>query len=322
MYLFLQNFDPNQYRSHFERMLSNSFGIEVSMGDLSLGWQGNGIGIQIKDVSARREGGMKPFFSTASFFLKLNPFDLFMGRIIIYDFGLKSPRVFLLRQKDGSINWVSKFKKASFQISKKKWSDKMISGLAILFSRATISNGNFFFRDETSTSPMEFAVKDIEAELKHQAGVVKSTGSGMIFDESERNAEWTSLWKMMNQELELQLKFRGEELEINGKFLPFQKPPRYQGSLKLDHFVQEKGPLTGTIDGGGDWEGTGQDVEEIKKLLAGKGTIEIKDGAFKDINLVRSVLARITVIPGLQDAMLDQVPSVFQSLFSETKIEE
>lgn len=317
LFFFVKNFDPNQYRSVIEKTLSDTLQIEARMGDLSLGWQENGVGIQVKDVSLSRQKGMAPFFTTGSFLLKLNLLELFLGRITISEFALRGPEVLLIKQKDGSINWVTQLKKTSTVSSEKRKGEKMMGGLALLFSKATISDGNFVYKDETSSAPVEVAVKNVEAELRYYSGIIKSTGKGRILDEPERNLEWDTLWKMGNQELDFELKFRNQELNLKAKALPFQKPPRFQGTINLNHFVQDKGPLTGTVNGGGDWEGAGQSTEEIKKLLTGHGTVEIQDGAFRDVNLVRSVLARITIIPGLEDALLGAVPPEFQSLFNE-----
>ena len=316
MFFFIKNFDTNQYRSYFEKSLSDSLGIETTMGDLSLGWQDRGIGIRVKEVRLSRRKGMTPFFTTDTFFLRLNLFELFLGRIIISDFGLESPHVFLLKQKDGGINWITQLKKGAPKMPGKKWGNKMISGLAVLFLKATISKGSVSYRNEASSPPVEIAMKDIEAELRNHVGVIKSTGKGRILDEGEQNVDWEGAWKMVNQELDFEIKFRNQELRLKAKALPFQSPPRFQGNLNLDHFVQQKGSLTGTVSGGGDWEGAGQSVEEIKRLLVGKGMLEIQDGAFKNINLVKSVLTRITVIPGLQEAFLGAIPPEFQPLFN------
>lgn len=113
---------------------------------------------------------------------------------------------------------------------------------------------------------------------------------------------------------------------LKGNVFYSERPFRFQGEFRLKQLDLEtlagiwkwlgagRGGLSGTAQGEFKFEGTGVDPAEIKKSLRGKGFAEIRDGAIRDFNLVDSLLSRITVIPGLQEALIGTMPMSFQQV--------
>jgi len=65
------------------------------------------------------------------------------------------------------------------------------------------------------------------------------------------------------------------------------------------------------------FKGVGKGWEEISKTIEGKGSVEIKEGGIKNVNIADSVVKGITGVPGLtnfiSDDIKDKHPSVFRS---------
>jgi len=65
------------------------------------------------------------------------------------------------------------------------------------------------------------------------------------------------------------------------------------------------------------FKGVGKGWEEISKTLEGKGSVEIKEGGIKNVNIADSVVKGITGVPGITNLVSDDIkdkhPSVFKS---------
>ncbi len=319
LFFFLRQLEPNDFRPQLEEKLSEALGMEIKVAKLSLEWSG-GLGFKAEGIEIRNTPEARPFVTSDWLFLRFNPLYLLKGKLIAYEFKLHSPSVFLLKKASGT-NWEKKMKTPVKKSAAKPpaWIQRWTGGFALLFSMVELEQGTFVYRDETQTPVLELGVRDIEAQIEQElvGGIIRTRGTGRFFHPSKPDLNWIAVWKSFEQEVDLEVELKGEG-QFKGTVLPFQKPPRFKGGLQLENFDVGRLPVAakGFISGDVFLEGAGAGEEEIKKSLSGKGNVHVRDGAIRDVNLVRSVLARATVIPGLSEVLAEAMPPSFQTVLN------
>lgn len=314
---FISRFNPNDYRPLIESKLSENLQLKVEIGRLSTNWY-QGLAVKANEIKISSRKGAVPFLSIDSFFLQFNPFSLLSGKLVFSDFRLVGPKVLLIRSRDGLTNWEKTAPKVVKPAAKpKNYFEKIAAGLVILFSKAIIQDGSFHFRDESQAPSFEIPIEGIQAQIQLSGTNIRTKGEGRWLDPAQSDFHWEGVWQSREQEADFNLSFRGKQFSTQGKVAPFQKPVRFQGVGDLNGLVLDQGPLTGRVDGHVEFEGSGQNEEEIKKSILAKGKVEIHDGVFHDVNLIRSLFARITIIPGLNEVITSVLPPRFQPLFNE-----
>jgi len=318
--MFARQFDPNDYRPSLEARLSESLGMDVKFGRLSLEWK-SGLGLQADKVELRNRSGAVPFVAADHLFFRFKPFLLLRGQLIASEVTLSRPSILLIRNSFGS-NWEKMTgppKKKEASVKMPGWVSRWLGGFTILFSKVQVERGTLLYRDETQSTPVELAVRDLKGEFGQEwvQGAIRGRGEGRFLHPSEPDLSWNATWQIGEQELDFELELKGEGV-FKGKALPFQKPLRFKGGLELENFEVGRLPfaLSGLVSGNVALEGTGQTEEEIKKSLSGDGNVHIRDGRIRNFNVVQSVLARATVIPGLSEALVGAMPPSFRSLLA------
>ncbi len=76
--------------------------------------------------------------------------------------------------------------------------------------------------------------------------------------------------------------------------------------------------MTGKLEGDIELDGSGKEIEEIKRRLTGKGGVEVKDGVLKGVNLAEEVLSSITGVPGLSNLIGPKTKAKYPDLFSQS----
>ena len=319
--IFVRQFNPNDYRPSLEARLSESLGMDVKLGRLSMEWK-FGLGLQADKVELRNRAGAVPIVAADRLFFRFNPFLLLRGQLIASEVTLSAPVVLLIRNSNGSngSNWekvTEPPKKKEASVKMPGWVGRWFGGFTILFSKVQVERGTLLYRDETQSAPVELAVRDLKGEFGQEwvRGAIRGRGEGRFLHPSEPDLFWNATWQEAEQELDFELKLKGEGV-FKGKALPFQKPLRFKGGLQLENFEMGRLPfaLSGLVSGNVALEGAGQTEEEIKKSLSGDGNVHIRDGRIRNFNVVQSVLSRATVIPGLSEALVGAMPPSFRSV--------
>lgn len=313
--IFVLRFDPNQYRPLIESKLSETLGIQAEIGSLSLGWK-DGLAIEAGGIRLQNAPGEIPFLETESLFIRFDPFLLLRGKLILSKLSIVKPNVLLVRKADGSVNWPNRR-------GGRGSAESRAAGLVLLLSDLTVEGGNLSYRDETSLPAQAVNLEGVEGRLTQTV-----PGGPLAFD----------------AEAKILAEGRGGEIETEGRFYPidgrvefvghlfedhivlkgearlFGASPQYQGKLEVrgldteQLFIPSRGEvyLSGRAEGEFKFEGTGRNAEELKRSLRAEGTLQIQDGAFRNLNVIDAILSRITPLPGLRGVLLGAVPETFQ----------
>ena len=291
---FCLTFDPNRYRPDLETRLSELAGMSVRLENLSLGWQ-SGLVFKVDGIQVRKSEADVPCLTADTFLLRLDPFSLLKMQIGLSELKLVRPQLLLVRGRGGRENWSIPTTYSAPNKSKPAAEGR----LALLLSSARLEDGRLHYRDETQTPALEIELADIEAKVERQI-------TGAIDLEAEAG-------KGM--------------LKFEGKVSSLLSTPDFQGKLSVNQLDLERltapsepagegrGYLGGTVSGNFDFQGRGTETEAILGSLDGKGNLEVKQGVLRGVNLPRLVLQRISVLPGLESAVLNSVPEEFREVF-------
>lgn len=191
-----------------------------------------------------------------------------------------------------------------------------------LVGKARIEGGELDYRARAGKIPRDLKLRGIRTEVRRgiPGGRMEAAGEGRILSDSTSDLTWQGTFNPRNGEADFEIHFEEEKAAMKGEAFPFQKPPRFQANLELHELdlalLQAKGLLTGAASGEFKLAGAGQQGVEIRKSLQGQGAVEIRDGVFRNFNIVNAILRRVTVVPGLGEALVAGVPIYLQPLFN------
>ena len=88
------------------------------------------------------------------------------------------------------------------------------------------------------------------------------------------------------------------------------------GDLVADGVDGDARYIQGKLDGKITLAGSGSEWDDIQKELVGGGTMELRNGVIKDVNLADHLLAAITGVPGLSHLLSPQLRRKYPQMFS------
>lgn len=202
------------------------------------------------------------------------------------------------------------------------WLDSLSLAGGRLVYKVKVDEGHLHYRD--------WDLRGIYAEVRQEitGGPVKGAGEGRILSNSTSDITAQGRADTKTGEIDFDVRFQDRKMALQGEVLLFQKPPRFQAHLELEQLDLEtifrlcglRGPVNEAVAGSvsGNFEGAGVGLEgsEIQKTLQGKGKLEIRDGVFRNVNVVNTILKRITVVPALGEVLIAGIPPYFQPLLN------
>ena len=330
---FFRRLTAGDFQPYLESKLSEWLQIKTELGRISLTWQ-SGLGLEVNDLRLRNGAGGPPILATDSVFLLLDPFSVFRQKIVFYEFKILRPRVLLVTDRNGKNNWEKSRKPTGQPLSVPKGGGNLgsktfkgIGGLAFLFSRAKLEEGDFLYRDETKSPPMAIELKGINATAGQAipGGVINLEGEWRILDNAKVDLGAQITLNPRTGETHFENQFQGDRMTVEGEAFLFQKPVRFRSKiqtsdLNLDTLYRLLGVpeikrgVSGVSNGHLEVQGLLTSLEGLKKNLQGNGRLEIRDGAFRNVNVADSVLRRITIVPAIQEILTGALPAPLQRI--------
>jgi len=161
--------DIEKYRPQIEQMVAQSTGRPFRLGgDLSVSlfpW----AGVALSDVHLGNPSGFeeKDFVSVKSFEVRVKLLPLLSKQVEVKKFVLDSPRLVLIKGKDGEGNWEGLGKPPAAPVEKPKTTEEQkpsqIPVRSLVVGEFLVSNGSVLWIDQTSGTKKE--IKDFRLEL-------------------------------------------------------------------------------------------------------------------------------------------------------------
>lgn len=119
--------------------------------------------------------------------------------------------------------------------------------------------------------------------------------------------------------------FAGGKIKTNGVVKQFRTQALTgltwsSKDLALDQMMPESGngpKLSGRLSLDLEGQAAGKDWPQISQTLSGQGRFELKDGVLLNYNLLRTVVQKISMVPGAEEALRNNLPSIYKAKMNE-----
>ncbi len=81
--------------------------------------------------------------------------------------------------------------------------------------------------------------------------------------------------------------------------------------------VEPSVKIEGILQGNFEAKGQGFTAESLRQFLSGGGSLEVKNGRLKDINILKLVLSKISMLPGLAEKMEETLPQQYKDKLTQ-----
>ncbi len=313
--IFIATFDADRYRPFVVEQLESALGKPVQLAHLSLEWKG-GIALRLKDLSIlegpapvvnnRRPGpqaGGEPIvrLESASALLRFMP--LLKKNIEIVSITLVKPQLRMVRRPDGTLNT----ERAG---APQKKPAKEAAAVAFLVSEIAVQEGRFAFYDETQRPPREFLLQEIDIRLKNVSltePIELEHFSAKAFGGTIR---MSGTVKQVTTDPQVVAEFALDNLALEALLPPPAHPdaPFLQGLFSAS--------FQGTLQG--------KSWPAISQTLSGQGRLTVKGVVLRNVNVVRDLFQRLSLLPGLTESLEARLPESYRSKLAsrDTKLLE
>ncbi len=306
--IFLATFDANRYRPMLVSELEKALGRPVALQRLSLGWR-NGVAIELQALTIfeRSQSEPEPLLQVESASAVVHLVPLLRKQLQISSVLLRRPRIRVSRDAQGQVNVVglmaagSPAAAATPPPSSAGGSSGATSPITIDIDSFLVVDGALHWTDAMTQPPTELSVKALDVRIMHIAA-----GRPMDFDIQGALASDTQNLQIAGRLTPPLPPSPGsiEQLTVTIDGLALQRvlPPPAAGQPEV------RGALTVRL------QGRVENLEPaaVARSISGSGTVRISDPVIANFNVLRAVLERITMIPGLLPVLELQLPPTYQ----------
>ena len=300
--LFLAAFDADRYRPMVVKQMQTALGRPVHLERISLNWR-SGIALELKNFSVEPDGSAKEPAQVEKIEVMVKLLPLLKKQIQMASLSVIRPRLHLDRGPDGALKVDGLFplpQQAAAPAAAGKTSPS--AALPLLVSRVRVEGGTLHLTDSSMKPALDLTLTDLQMDLQNISlippGSVQlkrffaKVGAGTI------EASGSIDGFLATPAAQLKISVDGVRLESL-----FQGVAPGQPSLR--------GQLTGSFDAA--FRGTGP---EMIQSLSGQGRLNLKEGALVNMNLLREIFQKISIIPGLADTLSNRLPESYKEKFA------
>lgn len=303
--IFIATFDANRYRPMVVRELEKAVGRPVQLDHISLGWRG-GIALQLDGLRIDdAAGGTEPLIAIerVNAIARLGP--LLRRDIHVTSVVLQRPRVWVARDAQGRLNVFGLA--AAGAPAAASGQDVKVGQQPVSLNVASvrIEDGTVHWTDAMSNPPMDARVTALNLAAKNIA-----PGRPMDVEVSGALASQAPNLRVSGRLTPPGPRQAGaiERLSLDIKQLPLQDvlPKGQPGDPQL------RGVLTMTLEG----DAASLAPEALARSLSGKGAIRLEQGVLANVNILRMVFERLSIIPGLVQSFEARLPETYRAKFT------
>jgi len=304
--IFLATFDADRYRPLFVTALEQGLGRPVRLDRIALGWR-NGVAIQLRGLVIAEEtaGQGEPLVQIESISALVQLLPLLKKDVQISSVTLTKPRIHVARDAQGRINLLGLAAIASPAAASGQTATVGNQPVTFKIAFLRIEDGAVHWTDATAHPSMDTWLRALNV-------TVKNISVGQPMDIDARGA----------------LGVETPNISVQGRFTPpdVAQPGAFRNvklsveRLPLDKILPSSGSdapqlhgiLTTTFEG--DLATLNQ--AELVRTLTGNGTLKIADPVIMNLNILREVFAKFSMLPGLVESLQARLPQEYQAKFA------
>lgn len=340
-YFAVREFDPNMFRAEFEKYLTQQTGFRVELGDIKLRWrirpQLRVAGLKIFHPQTHEKILQSDQVRIDADLTLIGLKHFSMSQVVI-----QGPEIFLKRNRDGiwncqvakepavpvsaSVSSSSKESHISIDEPSKRTQSVLRRNLDYITQGWTFGIGKILVRDATirfmdqTVEPaygLEIARAEAEVRQSSSPGAFRFTAGGSVFGAAKRNLELEGALDLALRSLDLQLRYGPEQAVFKGRVNWTNILPHFEGTLEIRDLdlesvipeVYKQGEyLSGRLNAKAQLSFDGTDPAMIKQSLGGLGTVEIRNGALRNRNLLEEVFSRLSPVMAITTALGGELP--------------
>ncbi len=312
--IFLATFDADRYRPLVVEQLQKALGTPVSLEHLSLEWH-HGVALQAEGLRiqdpASPSGQPLAEVEDAQALVKIGP--LLQKKIEIASVLLDRPRIRVTRDAQGKINATGLAPAAApAAAAQQPAAQQPAAGgqapepIAFSIARFEIRNGELTWQDAAVTPPMEVRVKairvvitdiapgqplTIQADAAVGADLPNAHVHGRVTLPDQRQAGRIDGLSVEITDLPIQ--------EVAPRPKPGEPTVRGRLSLSFDGDLPDLTP------------------ERAIQTVSGSAKLNLQEGVLLNVNIFRSVLEQLSIIPGLVEKLQSELPPEYLAKLDE-----
>jgi hypothetical protein len=340
-YFAIRNLNPNMFRSEIEKYITLQTGFRAELGDIKFRWSPQPQ-LQVAGLKFYHPQSLEKLLQSDQVRIDANLPALWQKNLQMSEVVIQSPEIFLKRDPKGVWNWeVAKEPATSAPVAapllaQSNWIpsaeasegtgtlspkslDRLTQGWKFGIGKILVRDATVHFEDQTvdPAYKLEIAKLEIEVQQKNPASPFHFTAGGTLFNSSKRNLEAEGDLDLAARSLDLMLRYGPEKAVFKGVLKMIDTTPQFQGTLEvLDLEIEPLIPatykegdyLTGRLSAKAQLAFDGANPDRIQRSLAGQGTIEVRDGALKNRNLIKEVFDRLSPVLALTNALGGELP--------------
>jgi len=327
-------FDLSVLRPQIERSLDQQYGIGARIGYLSFHW-GLDFGIGMEGLILRSKDKRRLLMKSDKAILGIDLKKALQRKFKIRALHLINPEIWVVRNADGSLNWPPNtlFNKdlseapatgeSAILEHKVPLSPNTVpakaAGWNLKLSELRIEDGVVHYQDDSSAPPLKVDATKLRC-MVYQAKAIAPSQirlEGAFFGSSKPNIFLDALYSPSRDEINFEAEYDNRVVEITGRLTSLSKATKFQAMAKIHQFdlstimpasIQGREYVTGIVTAQieASLEAIARDA--IHKEMAVIGTVDIRQGAFKNINFVRGALENAVSIPATAAIVIGQSP--------------
>jgi len=349
-YFAVRNFDPNMFRAEFEKVLTQQTGFRVELGDIKLQWRPQPQ-LRVDGLKIYHPQTLEKILQSDQVRIDADLTSILQKHLSMSEVVIQSPEIFLKRNPEGDWNWqpakklvtpipattsqrsqgglipTAEASEGTGSLSLNEPS-RVSQGWQFGIGKIFVKNATIHFIDETVRPAYRLDVKklDIDVHQKNPAAPFHFTAKASILDSSKANLEADGDLDLASQSLDLQLRYGPEKAVFKGRLKVIKTQPHFEGTLEVRDLDMEsvipadykKGEyVSGRLNARAQLMFDGANPELIKRSLKGQGTMEIRDGALRNRNLIKEVFDRLSPVLAVTSALGGELPPELSSMLGE-----
>ena len=301
--VFIATFDADRYRPMLVSKLQEALGYPVSLERLSLGWRG-GMAAQVRNfaILEKSSGSQEPIVQVESASAVVKLWPLLRQQVEIASVTLSRPRVHVARNRAGEVNLLGLAAVAAPAGAPAAAATSGGAPVAFNVGSFRLESGTIHWTDDATAPPSEAWVKQVDFTANNMApGRPMNIDLRAALGANQQNIHLRGKLTLPQAAHAGSLESASLSIEdlILQNVLPSVQPsvPQLQGNVNIT--IEGRAPTL--------------DPERLREAVSASGRLKLADARIANLNVLRMIFEKMSMIPGLSEALASRLPQAYQA---------